>query len=623
MVNWEGGIESLLPRMTLRSHQTYWFEVFVRREQVIYALEALADTQSVQLELDSRVAESLNIKELVQGIRACDELTESHRDFLPDSAHKPTRFTGPPDDLVHQMRQQLQQWCDRLAPLPGEISRLKAQRVLLQSLEQAAVAMGDSSSQLPQLGHATELMFKQLYRCPTNRIKSAVFDGLLEQSFPGEKHCFVVIACLPEQRQHVTRLLDRNGCEALSIPPDLTEQPGQQLADIRRRLETTEADIGKLEGQVEALRNDAEIAEVLANLETLRWFTGAAHQVGARDASMCHITGWTSEDDVGRLKRVLEKAHVEAEVRFATPPAGTREPVARQSGWWRQPFQIFTVLSGAPSTDEIDPTGLLTIVVPLLFGYMFPDTGHGLVIAVAGLVLSRYTLRARILVSCGLAGALMGVLFDDFFGYRMLEQPWQFQALEDPLLVLVIPIYFGVGLLLLGLIFNGIELHWRGELKRWLLSDAAVLLLYISILLSLFHEQFLLGVAVALLWYLLGAIVMGGRKWARQLAVSIGELAHSTLKLILNTISFVRVGAFALAHIGLTQVVVTLSESVETRFWSIVLLVIGHTMIIVLEGLVVFIQVTRLVLFEFFLQFLRSEGRFLQPLSPSKFPPGH
>jgi V/A-type H+-transporting ATPase subunit I len=179
--------------------------------------------------------------------------------------------------------------------------------------------------------------------------------------------------------------------------------------------------------------------------------------------------------------------------------------------------------------------------------------------------------------------------------------------------------FFGMGLLLLGLIFNGIELYWRGEFKRWLLSDAAILLLYVSVLSSLLYAQLLLGAAFALLWYMAGAMAMGGQRWAKQGAAAIGELAHSTLTLVLNTISFVRVGAFALAHIGLSQVVVTLSEAVETKFLSILLLIIGHAIIIVLEGLVVFVQITRLVLFEFFLQFLRSEGRFFQPTSSSKF----
>ena len=45
-----------------------------------------------------------------------------------------------------------------------------------------------------------------------------------------------------------------------------------------------------------------------------------------------------------------------------------------------------------------------------------------------------------------------------------------------------------------------------------------------------------------------------------------------------------------------------------------VVLVIGNIVIIALEGLVVSIQTTRLVLFEFFTRFLRVSGRRFRPL---------
>ena len=606
--------------MTLRSRQTRWFEVYLRREQVVYALEALAGTQSVQLELDPRFTGSLNINELERQLREFDRLAESHRDLLPGSADEPTRLAGPPELVVENMLQRLRRWCARLEPLRAQSEALKPRQDQLQILEQAAIAMGQSAAQLPRIAHSTELLFKRLFRCPPRVVESAVFDGHLEQSFAGEDHCFVVIVCLPEQSDNVIHLLNRAGCAEVVIPQDLAEQPGRQLRDIRQRLDQVQADIEHVEEQIGALRKDAGIAEALANVETLRWFTEAAHQVGIKDAEFCHITGWTSETDCERLEKVLERAQVQADVRFARPPAGVTEPVAGATGWWRQPFQIFTAMSGAPSPDEVDPTGLLAIVVPLLFGYMFPDTGHGLIIAVAGIVLSLYTFKARFLISCGIVSALMGILFDDFFGYQMLNQSWQIHALDNPVLVLIIPMFFGLGLLLLGLVFNGIEDYWRGELRRWLLSDAAVMVLYVSLLLSLLYVQALLIGALALLWYIIGAVMMSGQRRASRAAIAVGELAHGTLALLLNTISFVRVGAFALAHGGLSMVVITLAESVETPILSMLLFTIGQVVIIVLEGLLVFVQTTRLVLFEFFTQFLRADGRFFRPLPASKSP---
>jgi V/A-type H+-transporting ATPase subunit I len=43
-------------------------------------------------------------------------------------------------------------------------------------------------------------------------------------------------------------------------------------------------------------------------------------------------------------------------------------------------------------------------------------------------------------------------------------------------------------------------------------------------------------------------------------------------------------------------------------------MVLGNVVVILLEGLVVTIQTTRLVLFEFFIRFLRTGGRTFQPL---------
>ena len=47
-----------------------------------------------------------------------------------------------------------------------------------------------------------------------------------------------------------------------------------------------------------------------------------------------------------------------------------------------------------------------------------------------------------------------------------------------------------------------------------------------------------------------------------------------------------------------------------------VIFVLGNALILVVEGLVVSIQTTRLVLFEFFTRFFRAEGREFRPLAP-------
>jgi V/A-type H+-transporting ATPase subunit I len=77
----------------------------------------------------------------------------------------------------------------------------------------------------------------------------------------------------------------------------------------------------------------------------------------------------------------------------------------------------------------------------------------------------------------------------------------------------------------------------------------------------------------------------------------------------------VRVGAFALAHGGLSLAFVIMAESTGSFVAGLLIMVLGNGIVILLEGLVVSIQTTRLVLFEFFIRFLRTGGRTFHPLA--------
>jgi V/A-type H+-transporting ATPase subunit I len=87
-------------------------------------------------------------------------------------------------------------------------------------------------------------------------------------------------------------------------------------------------------------------------------------------------------------------------------------------------------------------------------------------------------------------------------------------------------------------------------------------------------------------------------------------------QIAINTLSFARVGAFALAHAGLSSAIVALMHSSERPLAQALVLIIGNVIVIVLEAMVVSIQTTRLVLFEFFTRFLVAEGRLFRPLPP-------
>jgi V/A-type H+-transporting ATPase subunit I len=143
--------------------------------------------------------------------------------------------------------------------------------------------------------------------------------------------------------------------------------------------------------------------------------------------------------------------------------------------------------------------------------------------------------------------------------------------------------------------------------------DAGLLVMYLGLVVMLALPGAGAGwvVLAGLGWYVAGSYWIAHRLLGALAAV--GHLAESGLQLLTNTLSFARVGAFALAHAALSAAVVTMADAAP-GWAALLILIAGNLVIILLEGLVVSIQTTRLVLFEFFNRFLRGTGRVFSPL---------
>ena len=83
---------------------------------------------------------------------------------------------------------------------------------------------------------------------------------------------------------------------------------------------------------------------------------------------------------------------------------------------------------------------------------------------------------------------------------------------------------------------------------------------------------------------------------------------ETLLSMLSNTISFLRVGAFALNHAGLYIAFATLAGMMSTSWGNLAVLILGNIVIIALEGLIVFIQALRLEYYELFTKYYRGDG---------------
>lgn len=599
---------------TLRPTQARWFETYVPREQTVQATELLARSGAVQLELDPRVPEIVDTSKLRTFVDHFHQLAQAHREDLPSGDRKPTALIGSPLHLANVALQRLRLWSTRLDYLHEHLDQLRAELDYLHLLDEALAALQAANIDLDGLPRHTDFLCKCLFACPQGCARNdQELQSLVQMVIHGAKHDFVLLLGMPQEGDVVRRMVLELGCEQVGIPSWLSTDRNRQQQDLQALRTQKQARIGELERELAERRADPLIAEAHANLDTLAWYLDhAARYLGTRD--LCHVTGWTTVRDPTRLQHSLWEAGIRSILRFPEAPPFVTSPVMTLESWWAQPFRPLLLMWGTPGNEEIDPSGLLALIVPLLFGYMFPDVGHGLLLVAFALLFSGRWPQIRFLLPCGLSAMLFGLLFGDFFGVSDLIPALWLKPLDAPLIVLGVPLLFGAMLLLLGLLLAGLEAHWRGELRQWLQVDAAVLVLYLLLLLGPFLPGALWLTPFALLYYGVGSLIQANGRPLLGLASALGELLLSLFELALNTLSFLRVGAFALAHAALSHAIMALADTVQQPLLWLLILVLGNLFAVVLEGLIVFVQTTRLVLFEFFIRFLRADGRIYKPL---------
>jgi V/A-type H+-transporting ATPase subunit I len=436
--------------------------------------------------------------------------------------------------------------------------------------------------------------------------------GALVRSFEVDDECYALAVGTAAQHQALEQqaaLVKGQSCE---VPPSLGHNRANNEAEVARRLAALDAQEGQLRASLEALAGSHHLRQALADAQRLQWVMENVRALESGEL-FCWITGWSSASDGAALEQAVERSGARALLRFAPPPPGARAPLLLVNPWWARPFEVFSRALGMPSANEADASVLLALAVPLMFGYMFGDVGQGLVIAGAGFMLRRRWPMARLFVAGGLSAAVFGLLFGSVFSLHAVHA-WWIAPLDDPLAVLVVPLVGGAALLTLGLLLSAVEAHWRGELGHWLRTDAGLVICYLGLIASFVQPRGLLFAAAG------ATLFCSGHAWHQRRPAAglsaLAELVERLLQILINTLSFARVGAFALAHAGLSSAIVALMAAAGHPLAAALVLVLGNVVVVLLEGLVVSIQTTRLVLFEFFTRFLEAQGRVFRPLPP-------
>ena len=312
-----------------------------------------------------------------------------------------------------------------------------------------------------------------------------------------------------------------------------------------------------------------------------------------------------------------------------------------------KPFEILTKTYGIPEYRSIDPTPVLGLSFLIMFGVMFGDIGHGLILMLCGgfmvFRVRRESLRnaGLLILYAGVSSAVFGFLFGSFFGVEELIPAIWLKPMDSISRLFKTAIFFGIAMISLAVglnIINGI----RKRDFLGIIFDKAGLLAVALYWCGIIVASRMLtagggvgnGLPVIIPGVMVGSVVLlffrepivqlfkGKRKLFPEGIVtgvmgSIVELLEIFLGFLSNTVSFIRVAAFGLAHAGLFMAVFALSDSVKTTangMVSILVLIFGNILIICLEGLIVSIQAVRLEFYEFFSRFFQQGGRQYLPV---------
>lgn len=357
------------------------------------------------------------------------------------------------------------------------------------------------------------------------------------------------------------------------------------------------------------------------------------------------ICGWMADRDARKFQKeiendintfcIIEDDHNNI---VSHPPTKLHNPKLFR------PFEMFIQMYGLPSYHEIDPTILIGITYSFLFGFMFGDVGQGLCLLAGGLLLYYFKKLslAAIISCCGFFSAIFGVMFGSVFGFehvidavwlRPMEQMTSLPFIGRLNTVFIIAVAIGMGIILLTMVLNIVNSIRSHDMEKTYFDTNGVagLVFYASLVITialymtgrtlpatiLLIVMFAIPLLIMFLKEPLTALVERKAKImpdAKGMFVVQGlfELFEVLLSYFSNTLSFVRVGAFAVSHAAMMEVVLMLAGAeAGTPNWIIIIL--GNLFVCGMEGLIVGIQVLRLEYYELFSRFYQGTGRAFKP----------
>ena len=445
--------------------------------------------------------------------------------------------------------------------------------------------------------------------------------------------------------------------EHIFLPDEYDGTPSQarqaleeKIADLDRQLEELDQRIASVTAEhTDELAGAMQFLEKRSASFDIRKFAALTKE---KDNVFYILCGWMPEKQADAFQKEIEddeKTFVVVEDDhdniFSTPPTKLKNPKVFR------PFEMYVKMYGLPAYNELDPTMFVALTYAFIFGAMFGDVGQGLVLLLGGLFLYKKKGMdlAAIIASAGVFSTFFGFMYGSFFGFEdtLIKHIWlkpKEAMMTLPVIgqmntVFVVAIVFGMFLILTAMILHIIVCVRNHDAEgTWFDTNGVAGFLFygflVASLILVMSGHTLPGAAILVIILGLPLLAMAFKEplgaWLEKkrakfddgipmyLVQTFFEMFEVLLSFFSNTLSFVRIGAFAVSHAAMMEVVLMLAGFTEGGSGNWLIIVLGNAFVCAMEGLIVGIQVLRLEYYELFSRFYKGTGHAFRPYEMKK-----
>ena len=347
------------------------------------------------------------------------------------------------------------------------------------------------------------------------------------------------------------------------------------------------------------------------------------------DGHIFYLEGWVPEADTARLEQLLEGYSCAWDLRVPTEEEYPEVPVKMKNNCLTRPLNMVTEMYSLPRYDNVDPNPLMAPFFILFYGIMMADMGYGLLMFLAGLLISKkYAPKGTagnlfgLMTLCGVSTFIMGALTGGFFGDFLTQVvklttggdftlPALFTPLDDTLMILI-------GAMALGMvqIITGMAISFVRKLKNGQVMDAVweeltwwVVFAGIGLMAA--------GMTSVVLYVGLAMVVLGPvltNKGFGKVTGIFGSLYNHITGYFGDILSYSRLMALMLAGSVIAQVFNTLGAIPGNIIVFFIISLAGNALNFALNLLGCYVHDLRLQCLEYFGKFYEDGGRPFRPL---------